>query len=113
MKTIAITYPIITLLLFSCTSFDSKKATQEILELHNAQRSYHFQKNAGHFVDQFSQEIIMLNNGRISAPSRAESLQRFDNYFNSVEFIKWDDLREPIIRFSEDGTLALPSWKKK
>lgn len=33
-------------------------------------------------------------------------LVRISKYFGSVQFIKWDDTAEPIIRFSDDGSLA-------
>ncbi|MBK8496856.1 MAG: hypothetical protein IPL50_19080 [Chitinophagaceae bacterium] len=33
-------------------------------------------------------------------------LNRYNGYFSSVDFIKWDDVSKPIINFSKDGTLA-------
>lgn len=30
----------------------------------------------------------------------------FSGYFHSVTFQKWDDLTDPIIHFSDDGSLA-------
>ena len=33
-------------------------------------------------------------------------MNKFSNYFNSVKFEKWDDISPPIIRFSEDYSLA-------
>ena len=35
-----------------------------------------------------------------------KEILKFNKYFSSVEFIKWDDVTGPIIRFSKDGTLA-------
>ncbi len=96
-------------LLFSCSKqgqFDEKKETAAILKLHNLRRDYHFNKDSIAFVNQLSENFISVNKGVITRPSRSETLKRFSNYFSSVEFVKWDDVSEPIIKFSEDGTLA-------
>ena len=87
-------------------SFDEASATQEILDLHHVQRAYHFEKKAEEFAGMMSADFISVNGGIVSRPTYEENLQRFGNYFGSVEFIKWDDLSEPVIRFSEDGSLA-------
>lgn len=97
------------LLLSSCQkkeSFDLQKETAAILKLHNLQRDYHFKKDSVAFVDQLSKHFISVNKGEITQPSKKDMLQRYHHYFSSVDFEQWDDLSEPIIRFSEDGTLA-------
>ncbi len=94
---------------FGCDSnapFDKEQATQEVLQLHHAQRDYHVNKKAEEFARLLSDDHISVNRGLISRPTYEENFQRFTNYFNSVEFIKWDDLVEPVIRFSDDGKLA-------
>ena len=79
---------------------------EKILELHNAQRAYHFNKDSIAFANQLSDNFISVNRGIISRPSRKETITRYDAYFSSVEFEKWDDVSEPIIHFSTDGSLA-------
>ena len=93
----------------SCSNqrqFDKDKETKAILELHNLQRDYHLTKDSVSFVNQLSKNFISVNKGIISHPEKNETLSRYHRYFSSVEFIKWDDVRDPIIKFSEDGTLA-------
>lgn len=96
--------------LASCTSspavFDRVKAEQEILQLHEAQRIYHFEKDSIAFAQQMSSAYISVNRGQITRPTVAENVSRYNNYFSAVEFVKWDDVRPPVIRFSEDGSLA-------
>lgn len=97
------------LLVTSCVKqpqFDKEKETEEILKLHNLQRDYHFNKDSISFANQLSKNFISVNKGVISQPKKNETISRYNGYFSSVEFIKWDDVTEPIIRFSEDGTLA-------
>lgn len=98
-----------TLFLVSCsgsTTFDREKETEAILRLHNLQRDYHFNKDSVAFVNQLSENFISVNKGEVSRPTKQEMLSRYSSYFSSVEFIKWDDVTEPIIKFSEDGTMA-------
>ncbi|MDW3647298.1 MAG: nuclear transport factor 2 family protein [Bacteroidia bacterium] len=100
---------IASILLFACnsqTSFDELKETAAILKLHNLQRDYHFNKDSNAFVNQMSENFISVNRGEITHPKKAETLSRYHAYFSSVEFVKWDDVNEPIIKFSEDGSLA-------
>lgn len=95
--------------LISCSNgseFDREKEAKAILALHNLQRDYHFRKDSVSFVNQLSKNFISVNKGIISHPEKSETLSRYHRYFSSVEFIRWDDVRDPIIEFSEDGTLA-------
>lgn len=85
---------------------DLEKEKQAILKLHNAQRDYHFNKNAQDFTNQLSDSYISVNKGVISSPSKKDNFKRFNNYFSSVEFEEWDDVSEPLIRISEDGKMA-------
>lgn len=78
----------------------------KILQLHNLQRDNHFNKDSISFASHLSENYISVNKGRISHPKSKELITRYHNYFSSVEFVKWDDVTDPIIRFSEDGTLA-------
>jgi hypothetical protein len=111
MKLYKIIAPLILVLLTS-TSCAKKKAIDlseekiKILELHNAQRDYHFNKDSIAFANQFSDSFIGIGDGTISSPSKEEKISRYNRYFSLVEFIKWDDVSEPIIKFSDDGSMA-------
>ena len=85
---------------------DLEKEKEKILAMHHAQRDYHFNKDSIAFANQMSDQFISVNRGIISRPKREETIARYNRYFSSVEFIKWDDLAEPIIKFSDDGTMA-------
>ena len=78
----------------------------EILRLHELQRKCHFEKMKSTFADMLSDSFISVNRGEITRPTREENMVRFGNYFNSVNFHKWDDMTRPVIRFSDDGSLA-------
>lgn len=98
---------LIPILIISCQpAVDLEKARQEVLELHDKQREYHVEEMPEDFVNLMTDEFISVNRGVISSPTKEESIRRFEGYFGMVEFEKWNDLSEPVIRFSEDGKMA-------
>ena len=83
--------------------FDQGK---EIMRIDGMQRTYHFQKMAEEFARQLSEDHISVNRGRITSLSFDENVVRLNKYFEVVDFVKWDDLAPPQIRFSDDLSLA-------
>lgn len=114
MKTISLIkytllFVIMSFIFFACNQtkkIDFILEKEAILKLHNAQRDYHFNKDSIAFVNQQSNSFISVNRGKISSPKQAETISRYHGYFSSVEFLKWDDVSEPIIKFSDDGSMA-------
>jgi hypothetical protein len=113
MKSIAFSFfkILVICLFFACSNgevrnFDLEEATQEILALHDQQRIVHVLKQADTFSELLSQNHTSINRGYVSVSTQKQNLERFQNYFSQVEFIKWDDLRPPTIRFSDDGSMA-------
>ena len=86
-------------------SFDPEFETGRIMEIHNRQRDLHFNKDLD-ALSQITEGFISVNKGVIQTPSVEENRLKWKNYFDSVEFMKWDDIVPPIIRFSDDGTMA-------
>jgi hypothetical protein len=85
---------------------DLEREKQMILQLEADQREFHVKKNAEALVDKFSDDLITVNRGVIDHPERESSLKRFQAYFDRVEFVKWDDRQVPVVRFSDDGSIA-------
>ncbi len=94
-------------------ALDLEKERQEILRIQELQRSYHFNKDSVSFAESQAADMISVNRGDVSYPTREENIRRYNNYFSSVEFIKWDDSSEPVIRFSPDGKLAYSIVQKE
>jgi len=100
---------LIIILCVSCnkpSSFSIEEETANILKLHHAQKDYHFNKDSIAFANQLSKNFISVNKGIISKPKKEATITRYNAYFSSVEFVKWDDVSEPIIKFSDDGSIA-------
>lgn len=99
---------ILMILVTSCKkeTFSIEEEKKNILAQHNAQRGFHFEKDSIAFANQLSDHFISVNKGIISKPKKEATISRYHGYFSSVEFVKWDDVTPPIIKFSDDGSMA-------
>lgn len=100
---------------FSCKHAGKKNNAEEkaIKALLQLERKAHFERNVDLFVSEFSDSMIGVNKGKVSVLSLEQNKQRIRPYFESVRFIKWDDVAEPVIRFSDDGTMAYAVIQKQ
>ena len=98
---------VICILFFSCNNKSShindEKAIKNLLQ---QERKAHFEKNTDLFISEFADSMISVNKGIVTQATTSENKSRIGKYFGSVEFVKWDDVAEPIIRFSNDGSMA-------
>lgn len=85
---------------------DLEAEKAKILEMHRLQRDYHFNKDSIAFANQLSDSFISVNRGVVSSPTREATVARYNGYFSAVNFVKWDDVSDPIIKISDDGSLA-------
>src|SRR5581483_7065424 len=94
-------------LLASCMGRPNLESERkELLKLHHLQQEAHLKENAKLLVDQFSENFITVNQGKVYKPTKAESIQRFTSYFEAVEFKSWEDAYPPSFTFSDDATMA-------
>lgn len=81
-------------------------AMKELMALHRLQRTAHFNRDARLLVSQMSDDFTEISKGRISHPQKEELTRRFQGYFDAVTCLEWDDIRDPVIRISEDASMA-------
>jgi hypothetical protein len=74
--------------------------------VHRADRQSHFQTDANLLVRHSSDEFISVSNGKISRATRAEVKQAFEASFKNAKYFEWDDLEPPIIKVSNDASMA-------
>lgn len=106
----------IVILLFSCkqkAGFDKSKEIRAIESLLAMERKAHFDRDIDLFMSEFSDDMISVNKGEVFVAAPQENKERIGNYFRSVKFIKWDDVKRPLIRFSNDGSLAYAIIQKQ
>lgn len=81
-------------------------AVKELLQIQQRERVAHFGKDAGLLVSVFADDFINIDAGKISRPAREESRKRLQAYFDRSEFLEWDDISPPIVRVSQDASMA-------
>lgn len=94
-------------ILVACNSKpDLEKERQLILSMLQTERKAHFERNVDLFMSEFAEGMISVNKGMVTASTKEFNKERIGKYFGSVRFVKWDDTADPVIRFSNDGSLA-------
>lgn len=88
-------------------------AMSEISTLLKQAQIAHFTRNANLLVSTFADDFSSISNGKISRPTREASLARFQNYLNNSTFIEWDDIKPPVIKVSDDASMAYALVHKK
>jgi hypothetical protein len=100
--------------MISCNSkTDLTKEEKQIHDLLKQERKAHFDRDVQLFMSEFADSMISVNRGKVTVATPEENKVRIGKYFGSVQFIKWDDLAEPVIRFSDDGSLAYAIIQKE
>jgi hypothetical protein len=100
------------LILFSMTLLgchsppDFEALRSEILELHKSTIEAHLNDNVDFLVQNLSGDFMSVSNGEIDYPTKEEIRSGFSSYLNNTEFSEYTDLREPVIGFSKDGSVA-------
>lgn len=85
-------------------NLDREKA--ELLRLHKSAREAHFKTDAELLLENSPEEMISVSRGKINRSGKAEGRKMFAEYFRGAKYYEWDDLEEPIIRVSNDATMA-------
>lgn len=78
----------------------------EVLRMHQADREAHFKTDVDLLQAHSPEEFIAVSGGKIYRTTKAEERKQFEEYFSGATYYEWDDLEEPIIRVSDDGSMA-------
>ena len=85
----------------------------ELLVLHNQARAAHFNRDPELLVSDFADDYTFIGGGKIQKPAREASIARFRSYFNNSTFLEWDDITPPVIKVSDDASMAYVTVHKK
>jgi len=86
---------------------------EDILVLHRQSIEAHLVKDVDFLVKDVSEGFMSVNNGRISYPTVEELRSSFTGYLSNTEFSSYRDLSEPVIGFSDDGSIAWTAVRVK
>src|SRR3954466_11558648 len=90
----------------SCAQRSADNNLAQLMKIHNEARDSHFQKNAKAMVAGQSDDMFSVSRAKILKAKGPGNPSGFQEYFDAVEFKKWDDIQPPEIRFSDDHSLA-------
>jgi len=88
-------------------------AMNEISDLLKQARVAHFTRNAKLLVSTFADDFTNIAGGKITKPVREASITRFQKYLDNSTFIEWDDIAPPVIKVSDDASMAYVLVHKK
>jgi len=88
-------------------------AISELSELLKQARVAHFTRNAKLLVSTFADDFTNIAGGKITKPTREASITRFQNYLNNSTFLEWDDITPPVVKVSDDASMAYVLVHKK
>src|SRR5437763_9230888 len=101
------------LLLLACAtsasaerSTDLEKEKTELLRIHQSDREAHFKTDVDALLANSPEEFISVGRGKINRSSKEDARKMFTGYFRDAKYYEWDDVEEPIIRISNDATMA-------
>ena len=89
------------------------EAVNELLRGHYADRAAHFNRDAAYIFSQMSDDFVSVGGGQVRKGDPAAGLKRMQAYFAASTFFEWDDITPPIIRLSDDGSMATSIVHKK
>ncbi len=79
---------------------------EALLQVHKKDRQAHFETDARKLIEHADDEFIAVSKGTIQRSSRADVLKTFQEYFQNAKYFEWDDLEPPIVRVSNDASMA-------
>ncbi len=85
---------------------DFETIRSEILDLHKQTIDAHWDKNVEFMVQDIAEDYMSVSNGEIRHPTKEDIRALFTSDLTNTTFSEYKDLREPIIGFSDDGSVA-------
>ena len=77
-----------------------------LLELHGKVIRAHFERKPELLMEDEAEVNVVANRGEITRPTLPERRARFTAYFKDTAFEEYQDLAEPLVTVSADGTLG-------
>lgn len=94
--------------IFACSppKADKAKDLSALAELQKQEQAAHLQEEPAILVNMLNDTLVQIKNGEVTSLTKDQMTSRFMQYFDAVEFIKWEDSQPPVYSISDDGTMA-------
>lgn len=101
-------------LLIACSPSkpDFTEELKALADLQKEEQIAHLQEEPARLVNMLHDTLADVKDGVVSYYTKDEMTTRFVNYFDTVEFIRWEDIQPPVYKLSDDGTEANVSIRK-
>jgi hypothetical protein len=90
----------------SAARIDLEAARAELLAAHDADRLAHFKADAALLASATGDSFLAVNGGRIETVTAEAQRRMFAQHFAGARYEEWDDLEPPVVRISDDGSMA-------
>lgn len=84
-----------------------------LLRVNQRQREAHLEHDARAMVETLADGFVSIEDGVVSRPGRSQLMARFQAYFARVRIHEWEDVGEPLVQVSADGSLAWMAVQKR
>lgn len=86
---------------------------KEIVERFEKNIKAHLDKDVDYIVDDLGEGFFTMSEGEVSYPTKGSERKRFTEYLNCTIFREYRSIEEPVINFSDDGSVAWGRFKVK
>lgn len=81
-------------------------ATAAILHMHELDRQAHLKGDAADIESRLDAQIVVVSEGNITTETKEAMYERLVEGFQKTEYSAWEDINRPVIKVSQDGTMA-------
>lgn len=93
--------------LYGCgPTVDLEAEYAELMRIHELNRDAHLGKDASRIAALISDDFLNIARGEIRHQTQDEMIARLQPYLDRSTFLEWDDIEDPVIRISDDGSMA-------
>jgi hypothetical protein len=85
---------------------DIEREVQVLLELHKQSRAAHFATDVEAAIAGLAEEQIIVRDGGVRRMTVGDLRQTMTGYFAGATFHEWDDIQPPIVKVSDDASIA-------
>jgi hypothetical protein len=85
---------------------DLEAEKRKLLALHEEFKAAHVRGDADTILQRLAEDYVRVGRGEVTQPEHGDMASRMEDYLGRTTFSEYRDLRPPIVRVSDDGTLG-------
>ena len=83
-----------------------EEARRSLLAMHEQEVRAHFERNAAWLGETTDDSFVSATGGKIFHSTGKETASFFERYFEDATYLEYENLEEPIVRLSDDGSMG-------